>query len=274
MRNRFVLSPFFLGQPLPALADLADLLGDAWINRPAAPDPPDPADPSDSAELAAMREAVHEGLAEWVRRCLERGERPVSIAGDCCSALGMLAGLRRGGGEPSLLWFDAHGDFNTPETSPSGFLGGMPLAILVGRGDDTLRRALGLEPFAEERVVLTDARALDPLERDLLESSRVVHRPRLADLADPALAPLPDGPLWVHFDADVVDAAESPGHRYPASGGPSAETVRAVFRRIAETGRLAAVSVSSWEPELDGDGTSRRVTMALLDELLGPSAVP
>jgi len=252
MRNRFILSPFFLGEPLSGLGELAG--DDWWVNDP--PPAPDP---------AAMREAVHEGLAGSVRRCLEQGERPVSIAGDCCTALGMLAGLRRGGCEPSLLWFDAHGDFNTPETSPSGFLGGMPLAILVGRGDDALRRALGLEPFAEERVVLTDARALDPLERPLLESSQVVHRPRVEELAT---APLPDGPLWVHFDADVVDSAENSGHRYPEAGGPSAEALGAVFRRIAQTGRLAAVSVSTWDPALDADGTSRRVALALLDELL------
>jgi len=256
MANRFILSPFFLGEPLPGLAGLADLAGGAWwVNEPpAAPD------------SATVREAVHEGLAESVRRCLEGRELPVSVAGDCCTTLGVLAGLRRAGVEPSLLWFDAHGDFNTPETSPSGFLGGMPLAILVGRGDDTLRRALGLEPLAEDRVVLTDARALDPLERQLLESSKVVHRPRVEELTT---APLPAGPLWVHFDADVVDAAESPAHRYPAPGGPSSETVREVFRRIAATGRLAAVSVSTWDPALDGDGTSRRVTLALLEELLG-----
>jgi len=258
MSERFILSPYFLGEPLPGLADLA---GDGWwINEPT----------TVSADPAEVREAVHEGLAEAVARCLEAGERPVSVAGDCCTTLGVLAGLRRGGVEPSLLWFDAHGDFNTPETSPSGFLGGMPLAILVGRGDDTLRRALELAPLAEERVVLTDARALDLLERQFLESSAVVHRPRLEELST---APLPDGPLWVHFDADVVDAAESPAHRYPAPDGPSSETVRDVFRRIAATGRVAAVSVSTWDPALDPDGTSRRVTLALLDELLAPRSL-
>ena len=256
MSERFILSPFFLGEPLPRLADLAaDLTKDDWWIT----DPPPVADP------ATVREVVHSELAESVRRCLAEGTRPVSVAGDCCTTLGMLAGLRRAGVEPSLLWFDAHGDFNTPETSPSGFLGGMPLAILVGRGDDSLRRALDLTPLAEDRVVLTDARALDPLERRLLESSKVVHRSRVEELAT---APLPDGPLWVHFDADVVDAAESPAHRYPAPGGPSSETVREVFRRIAATGRLAAVSVSTWDPTLDRDGTSRRLTLALLGQLL------
>ena len=253
MSEQFILSPFFLGERLAGLADLA--VDGWWINKP-----PTASDP------AATRVAVHEGLAGSVARCLERGDLPVSVAGDCCTALGVLAGLRRGGCEPSLLWFDAHGDFNTPETSPSGFLGGMPLAILVGRGDDTLRRALDLDPLAEGRVVLTDARALDPLERQLLESSAVVHRPRVEELAT---GPLPDGPLWVHFDADVVDPSESPAHRYPAPDGPSSEAVRTVFRRIAATGRLAAVSVSSWDPDLDGDGRSRRLTMNLLDELLG-----
>lgn len=253
MQNRFVLSPFFLGDRVSGLAALAE--EGWWVN-----------DPDPGGDAATVRAAVHEGLAESVRRCLERRERPVSLAGDCCAALGMLAGLRRGGCEPSLLWFDAHGDFNTPETSPSGFLGGMPLAMLVGRGGEALRGELHLDPLPEARVVITDARDLDPLEGPLLAGSQVVHRPRVEDLLS---HPLSEGPLWVHFDADVVDPSESPAQHYPAPGGPSAETVRAVFRHIAATRRLAAVSVSAWDPALDTEGASRRVTLALLGELVG-----
>jgi len=253
--NRFVVSPFFLGERMSALAGVVG--DDARVN-----------DPGEAGDAAAVRAAVHRGLADTVRSCLEAGERPVSLAGDCCTTLGILAGLERAGCEPSLLWFDAHGDFNTPETSPSGFLGGMPLAILVGRCGEALRDEVGLDPLPEGRVVLTDARDLDPLERQALEASRVTHHPRVEDLLS---HPLPEGPLWVHFDADVVDASESPAHRYPAPDGPSVETLRAAFRRIAATGRLAAVSVSAWDPELDTDGVSRRVTLDLLDELVGPA---
>lgn len=253
MPNRYILSPFFLGRRVSGLPVLGE--ENAWVN-----------DPELIADAATVRAAVHEGLAESVRRCLENGERPVSLAGDCCTTLGVLAGLRRGGCEPSLLWFDAHGDFNTAETSPSGFLGGMPLAMLVGRGGAALRSELGLDPLPEERVVLTDARDLDPLEERLLASSQVTHRPRVEDLLS---HPLPEGPLWVHFDADVVDPSESPAHRYPAPGGPSTETLSAVFRHVAATGRLVAVSVSTWDPALDTDGASRRVTLDLLGELVG-----
>lgn len=252
--DRFVLSPFFLDEELPALLELAE---EGWIvNRPPLP----------SGEQQARMSAVQRPLAELVRGTVERGERPVSVAGDCCSMIGVVAGLQGAGVRPTVVWFDAHGDFNTPETSPSGFVGGMPLAILVGRGDQAMPRAVGLEPVPEERVILADARALDPGERELVSASRITHLERVADLLD---HPLPEGPILVHFDTDVVDPSEVPAHHYPAPGGPSSEAVREVFRHLAATGRVAAVSVSTWDPRLDGDGPSRRVSMSLVGALTG-----
>jgi len=252
----FLLTPYFLDQPLPGLRRLA---GPAWEVI----DPPLP-----EGTVQHRLSALYENLAEGVAAALRRGDRPVSLAGDCCSSLGVLAGLQRVGIEPFLIWFDAHGDFNTWETTPSGFLGGMPLAMLVGRGEQSIVASLGLAPLSEHRVLLTDGRDLDPGERTALESSQVQ---RLPDVADLLTCPLPEGPLWVHFDTDVVDAAESPAQNYPVTGGPSVEELREVFRCLARTGQVCAVSLSAWNPALPGTGVSAAASMSLLGEL---AAVP
>lgn len=254
MNNRILLSPFSLDQPLP---ELETLRRPGWTdNRPTLPE----------GDQKTRLSAIHRGLTDFVATTAARGERPVSIAGDCCSAIAVAAGLERAGIEPLFVWLDGHGDFNTPETSPSGYVGGMPLAMIVGRGDLTLTRAVGLTPVPEERVILTDARDLDPGEREAVAGSKIHHLPSTATLLE---HPLPERPIWVHFDADVVDPSESPAHSYRAPGGPSVATLEAVFDRLAATGRLVAVSLSSWNTGLDTDGTSRRVTMALLTRLIG-----
>jgi arginase len=253
MENRFVLSPFFLDEPLPELRSLA---GEDWVvNSPTLP----------GGDQQARMSAIHGALAEFVAESVAGGDRPVSIAGDCCTAIGVLAGLRRAGVEPALIWFDAHGDFNTWETTPSGFLGGMPLAMLVGQGEGTMPAAVGLETLPEASVILTDARDLDPAEREAVLASEVVH---LTDVGDLIAYRLPEGPLYVHFDVDVVTPEEAPAQNYPAPGGPSSSTLDAVFRRLAESGQVAAVSLSSWNPRLDNDGGSQKVCMSLLETLV------
>ncbi len=176
---------------------------------------------------------------------VEHLDHPVSYAGDCVSSIGMLAGLERRDIHPTLIWFDAHGDFNTSETSPSGFPGGMPLAMLTGRGDQTIVDSVGLTPLPDERVVLVDARRLDPGESEAVAASGIT-RSTVEDLIHGVV---PRGPLHVHLDGDVVDPAEMPAMNYPSTDGPSLDTVRAALARLADTGRVVAFSVSSWNPE-------------------------
>ncbi len=250
MRDQLIITPYFLDDPVPELTELAE--EDAVINRLV----------HFSGRGRQQRmSALHEALAQAVAESVQAGRRPVSIAGDCCTAIGVLAGLQRAGISPTLIWFDAHGDFNTWETTPSGFLGGMPLAMIVGRGEQTMTRAVRLLPQPEDRVILTDARDLDPGERGALAASRVRHLKRVSDLLH---IDLPPGPLYVHFDTDALDPAIAPAQNYPAPGGPSAEALAAVFRRLAQTGRVAAISMSSWNPALDADGSTRGVCMNLL----------
>jgi arginase len=174
--------------------------------------------------------------------------------------------LQRAGCDPTLIWFDAHGDFNTWETTPSGFLGGMPLAMLVGRGEQTMLKAQELSPLAEDRVVLTDARDLDPGEKQLVEEADVTHLPDVGSLLD---STLPDGPLYIHIDMDIINPANAPAMNYLAAGGPSADELQTVMKHLRRTEKIAAVSVSTWNPKLDENGQSRRVCMGVLDALIG-----
>ncbi len=252
--NRFILSPLFLDAPVPGLAALA--LSDWVVNNP----------PRPKGELQSSLSPVHKALADFVAGTLADGRRPVSIAGDCCTAIGVAAGLQRAGINFKLIWFDAHGDFNTPETTPSGFLGGMPLAMLAGRGDLTMPAAVGLAPLPERQIILSDARDLDTEESQALAASAVVHLTNPLDLLD---YPLGHYPLYVHFDVDVVALDESPAQNYPAAGGPSAADLHKVFEFLTGTGRLAAVSMSTWNPELDRDGRSQKTSLRLLRTLVG-----
>ncbi len=262
MNNRFLLTPAFIGSSVPGLLSLAQ--PDWTINHPAR----SLALPHDLSAEAAQQEmvALFRPLADWVKATVAQGQRPVSVAGDCCAALGVMAGLQQANLQPTLIWFDAHGDFNDWHTTPSGFLGGMPLAMLAGHGEQTMVNGLGLNAFPQERIILTDARDLDPGEKMAVDSSALVHLPDVAQLLD---HPLLDGPLVVHFDVDVVDVTDLPAVSYPAPGGPAAAVLRRVFRHLAQTGRVTAVSVSTWNPALDENGRSQAVAMELLAELLG-----
>lgn len=252
--DRFIVTPYFIDAEWPQLEALG--LVSYVANRQAL----------GNGDKIAVISPLLRGLSDLVCDAVRGGERPVSISGDCCSAIGVLAGLRRAGTNPTLIWFDAHGDFNTWDTTPSGFLGGMPLAMIVGRGEQRLAEAAGLANLSERQVILTDARDLDPGEREALKLSSVR---RVGDVRTLLEGDPPAGPLYVHFDTDVVSPVDAPAQNYLAQGGPSASELAEVFAHLANTNRVAAISVSSWNPNLDADGQTKRVCMELLDVLRG-----
>jgi arginase len=180
-----------------------------------------------------------------------------------------MAGLARAGVRPVLLWLDAHGDFNTHETTISGFVGGMPLAMLTGRGRQDLLQAVGFEPMPDRDVVLCDARNLDPREQELLAASGV----RRVSSLDDALAALPaDRPVYVHVDVDVVNGAELSKTLYPEPGGPSKADVSRALARLRETREVVAVSMTAWSPAIDADGQAAEYCLGLLETLAAPRA--
>jgi arginase len=253
MADKHFLTPFFLDESLPGLESLLEK--DWVLNKPTLPE----------GTKQTRMSVLHAFIADKVEESLGSGDRPVSLAGDCCTAIGVSAGIQRAGLEHVLVWLDAHGDFNTWETSPSGFLGGMPLAMMVGRGEQTMLDTLAMKPLAEENVVFTDGRDLDPPEREAMGRSSLIH---LKDVSDLLTYDFPDLPLYVHFDTDILNPETAPAMNYAAPGGPDLQQLKMIFQHLAESGRIIAVSLSSWNPELDPDGHTQRACLEALEVLL------
>lgn len=254
MNKRFFLTPYFLDGERPYYKTM---LQDEWqLNETT---------PGEGADIQHRVLPIYQSIAAFVAETAAEGEIPVSLTGDCCMSLPVLKGLQAAGIEPTLLWLDAHGDFNTWETTPSGFLGGMPLAMMVGRGEQTWIDELDLELLPEEKVIFTDGRDLDPEELVNLQNSNIQWVKDPAELLEQEL---PDH-LWVHFDSDILRLSDAPAMSYPAEGGPELETLRQLFQKLRESGKVAAVSVSMWNPELEGADISETNTMSLVKELVG-----
>jgi arginase family enzyme len=196
--------------------------------------------------LAGRLLALYGEVAERVAAAVTAGELVTVAAGDCMTSLGVLAGLGRAGISPGIVWLDAHGDFNTPATTRSGYIGGMPVAAAVGHDVLGLGSGLGLAPLAEERVLLAGVRDLDEAEGAALRASAV----RRTSVAELTRATLPEGPLYLHIDIDVIDADEAGDVLFPVGSGPSVAEVAAAIARVLATGRVAAVGLAcTWTGE-------------------------
>ena len=209
---------------------------------------------------------LYGAVADAVAGAASRGERPVVVSGDCTTALGTVAGLQRAGSVAGIVWFDAHGDVQTLETTASGYIGGLPLRLLVGYRPELIAARLALQPVPEQQVLLVGARDLDPPEVSYLQRARI----RRAEVADLDRAALPHGPLYVHVDLDVIDSAQLPGLRYPAPGGPGPGLVASALRWLLGTGRVAAVGLAcTWHP---GNDAAARVAPYLEPALAAASS--
>jgi arginase len=213
--------------------------------------------------------ALAGSVAERVGAGLEAGAFPVILSGSCFVAVGVVAGMAEPA--PGVVWFDAHGDFNAPETSPSGFLDGMGLAVLTGGAWQALASAVpGGTAIPETAVVLAGARDFDdPEEARLQESSITRVEPAalagsgpLADAVD-ALLPRPTG-LYVHVDLDVLDLEVARVNRYSAPGGISADELEDRLRSLLADGRVRATSLTAYEPEGDAEARVPPVASRLL----------
>jgi arginase len=189
--------------------------------------------------------AVNRALKDAIKAHSER--TPIIFAGDCCCLLGAMKGLEAL--HPVVLWYDAHGDFNTPETTPSGFLGGMPLAWLVGRGHMQYMEGVDLQPISEKDVIAIDVRDLDPGEYENLHGSDVTI---LSNVDDLLTFDLPDKPVYLHMDIDIIDPDEMPGLGYPAPGGPSVERVANTVTRVAQDAQVAGMLFSLFNGGAEG----------------------
>ncbi len=201
-------------------------------------------------------------LAETIATVRGRGAFPLALLGDCNGSLGMLGGLRHGGvARLGMVWFDAHGDFNTPETTLSGYLGGMPAAVAAGLCLQRLRAAAGVEPPLDVHdLVMVALRDVAPLEQELLDQHGVEQVPSDDLKANRAalratldrLASRCDA-IYIHIDLDVLDPAEAPGMNFPVPGGPSpADLAEAIALCLAQP-KAAALGIASYNAPKDED---------------------
>ena len=204
--------------------------------------------------------AVNRALAVTIQAYPDKV--PVVFANDCTSCMGMVKGLEKRA--PAVLWYDSHGDFNTPETTPSGFLGGMPLAALVGRGNQHLMRGIDLEPIAESNVIVSDGRNLDPEEGIMLRESQVTIYETLQALNTAAL---PEKPLYIHFDTDVVDCEDMPAMSYPEPDGPSLQESIDSLQHVISKSDTVGILFSLWNGTLSGSDRALAATLALVRAL-------
>ncbi|TCO57209.1 arginase family protein [Actinocrispum wychmicini] len=180
---------------------------------------------------------LYSAVASAVSTEIEASATATVVSGDCMVALGVVAGVQRAGTDPSIIWFDAHGDVHTMASSTSGYIGGMALRMVLGGDYSLVGERIGLRPLAESRAVLVDARDLDPAEADYLAAAEITRCP-VDDVR------IPDGPLVLHVDIDVIDAGDVPGLLFPVSNGPSTSSVLDAIRRIIATGNVVALDLA------------------------------
>lgn len=250
-----------------------------------------------SAVVSSVKHAYEVGqacrqIAEEVERfstgCDEEGQScfTLTLGGDHSIALGSITGVLRARPETALIWVDAHGDFNTPETSPSGNLHGMPLAALLGYtrmelpGFDWLHEGSLPWPLLKpERVALIGVRSLDSGERHLLKEAGVhvysmstIDRYGIGPVMERALAAVnPDGELGYHlsFDIDAMDPKEAPGTGTTARGGLTYREGHTIAEMLAATGKLGSMDLVEINPELDHDNLTVSLGIELVTSALG-----
>jgi len=206
-------------------------------------------------------------VSDRVCQGLRDGKAVFVTGGTCVQAPGVAGGIRRAFGSTAktgIIWLDAHGDLNIPATSPSGMLGGMPFATILGYGLSEWRQSCGLDPAFEDRyALLSDARSFDATEMDNIrdreltivgtsafndtDSWRLIAS-RLAEQVDT---------LYLHIDADIVDSLYLPSVNTPEPDGPDIWTLMENIRIVMETGKVSVASLASVYFDAQGRGKER-----------------
>jgi arginase len=211
--------------------------------------------------------AVCAELGRLVEDVVRQGGFPLVLGGDHSIAIGTLAGVRRARGrEPGLIWVDAHGDINTPLTSPSGNVHGMPVSI-----------ALEERSIVPERTVLIGLRDVDSGERTRIRELGVrafsmsdVDRIGMERVMEEALAIAgADGSLHVSFDMDGIDPTEAPGVGTPVRGGLSYREAHLAMEMVADTGKLGSLEVTEINPIFDQRNKTAELAVELILSALG-----
>jgi ornithine--oxo-acid transaminase len=224
---------------------------------------------------------VCEQLARRIEAIVRRGDLPLVVGGDHSCAIGTWKGVARaapGRGPIGLIWIDAHMDAHTPQTSPSSALHGMPLACLLGHGEEALTGIGGGMQLDPRHICLIGVRSYESGEAELLARLGVriyymeeVARRGLKAVLNDALAYVQDGTIGfgVSIDLDVLDPGEAPAVSTPAEGGVTQSDLRAALARIAGQPDLLAVEIAEFDPGRDVNAATQRLAAELIEVAVG-----
>lgn len=226
---------------------------------------------------------VCEHLAQLVEKALQENFLPIVLGGDHSIAIGTLGGVasyyQKIQQNIGLIWFDAHADFNTPETSPSGNIHGMPLSAAVGIGPQDLTSLYGICPkIKAQNAVLVGVRDIDGLEKELLVSSAVrvftmrdIDERGMRSVVEEAIkiATQHTAGLAVSWDMDFLDPSYAPGVGTPVKGGASYREAHLAMEMIADTNRLLSLELVEVNPVLDHMNTTASLGVELILSALG-----
>jgi arginase len=227
--------------------------------------------------------AASEELRKRVENSLAEGRLPLVLGGDHSIAIGSVAGstnhFARQGDNLGLIWFDAHGDANTPDTTPSGNIHGMSLAVCLGLGDpDFVNLGERAPKVLARNTVLIGIRDLDPGERDTLKKSGVtVYTMRdldergMRDVVDEAIRMAGDGTAGIHlsFDLDVVDPEDAPGTGTPVWGGITYREAHLAMEMLSDRAQIVTIDLVEVNPVLDTQNMTGILAAELAQSLLG-----
>jgi arginase len=228
-----------------------------------------------TAEVASAFE-LQDLVSRQVRTAIGEGQLPLVLSGNCnTAAVGSLAGA--GPADLGIVWFDAHGEFNTPETTTTGFIDGMGLAMAVGHCWKEMAKSVpGFSPVPEENVVMAWVRAADATEQERFDASGVTvvgpgaGMQAFADALDALRSRA--GRVYVHLDLDVLDAEKvGMANEYGTRGGMDAEQLEEALGMVRERFAVAAAGIASYDPSFDTDGHVLRAATAGAKILAGPA---
>jgi arginase len=253
-------------------------LGDLRIEVPR-----EQAPPQEKAKYLAEIVAACETVADEVQKMMRAGELPVVLGGDHSIAAGSVAGVaaiaRERGAQIGLVWFDAHADMNTPETSPSGNVHGMPLAALLGYGAPELTHVAGFAPKLDPRFCAhVGARDLDPAERELIKrlgirffTMREIDERGMSAVMDEAIeiARRAPGGYHVTLDVDALDPGDAPGSGTVVRGGLTYREAHLAMEKIADAGGMISLEVVEINTALDMNNRTAELGVELILSALG-----
>lgn len=226
-------------------------------------------------------------LAERTRISFEKGALPLTLGGDHSFAMGSISGvssaLKKKNEKLGLIWVDAHADLNTPETSPSGNIHGMPLAALLGYGHSSLTN-IEYEgaKVAPENAVLIGIRSIDGKEKEMCKKSgityysmRDIDERGLSEIMKEAVAKASAGTAGIHasFDLDAIEPLYAPGVSTPVTGGLSYREAHLCLEYIADSGKLLALDLVELNPMTDITHKTANLSVELIQSALGKSII-